>query len=131
VISAQDRAWFDEQLDRVVAELPPLVTNLFHDVPMIVDDFPSPGVCQRVGIRYREELCGLYVGRSLANKTVDASGELSDTVYLFREGIFMEAADRRGNVTDERLREEIRKTILHEYGHHHGMDEDELEALGY
>jgi predicted Zn-dependent protease with MMP-like domain len=131
VISAQDRAWFDEQLDRVVAELPPLVTNLFHDVPMIVDDFPSPGICQRAGIEYREELLGLYVGSSLDEKSVDASGEPSDQVYLFREGIFMAATNRRGKITGERLREEIRKTILHEYGHHHGMDEDELEALGY
>jgi predicted Zn-dependent protease with MMP-like domain len=126
-----DRAWFDEQLDHVMEKLPSLVKDLINDVPMIVDDYPSPGICKRVGITYREELCGLYVGRSLDKKTVEASGELADCVYLFREGIFQEAADDDGVVHDDRLREEIRKTILHEYGHHHGMDEDELERLGY
>lgn len=27
--------------------------------------------------------------------------------------------------------EEVRKTVLHEVGHHFGMGEDQLEALGY
>jgi predicted Zn-dependent protease with MMP-like domain len=31
----------------------------------------------------------------------------------------------------ERIREEIRITILHELGHHFGLDEDDLDRLGY
>ena len=27
--------------------------------------------------------------------------------------------------------DEVRKTVLHEIGHHFGMDEDDLEELGY
>ena len=27
--------------------------------------------------------------------------------------------------------DEVRKTVLHEVGHYFGMDEDQLEALGY
>jgi hypothetical protein len=29
------------------------------------------------------------------------------------------------------VREEIRITLLHEVGHHFGLDEDDLEALGF
>ena len=29
------------------------------------------------------------------------------------------------------IRREIRITVLHEIGHHFGLDEDDLEALGY
>jgi predicted Zn-dependent protease with MMP-like domain len=29
------------------------------------------------------------------------------------------------------LEEEIRRTLLHEIGHYFGLDEDELEELGY
>ena len=32
---------------------------------------------------------------------------------------------------DERLYEEIRITVLHEIGHHFGLDEDDLDELGY
>jgi predicted Zn-dependent protease with MMP-like domain len=28
-------------------------------------------------------------------------------------------------------REEVRRTVLHEVGHHFGMDEDDLDRLGY
>lgn len=126
-----DRAWFDENLEIVLAELPPLVTKLINEIPLVVDDHPSPAICKRAGVQHRDELCGLYVGVSLDKRTIEAPGQPADTVYLFREGIFNEAADDEGVVHDDRLREEIRKTILHEYGHHHGMDEDELEELGY
>ena len=59
------------------------------------------------------------------------SGILSEAIYLFREGIFNLAADRRGRIDEEELREQIRVTILHELGHHHGLDEDDLAELGY
>ena len=39
------------------------------------------------------------------------------------------ASDRRGNVDGDELRRQIRITILHELGHHHGMTESDLEEL--
>jgi predicted Zn-dependent protease with MMP-like domain len=126
-----ERAWFDEQLEIVIDELPPLVQQLIQEVPLIVDDHPSRELCEKMKLEYRDDLCGLYVGRSLDEESVMASGDHPNTVYLFREGILGEAAEDDGTVFDDRLREEIRITILHEYGHHHGMDEDELEEKGY
>ena len=126
-----DRAWFDEHLEIVLDELPQMVKDLIEQVPLVVDDYPSKGLCEKLKLAHREELCGLYVGRSLDVKSVEDAGNPTDTVYLYREGIFAAAAEDDGTVFDDRLRDEIRKTILHEYGHHHGMDEDELENLGY
>ena len=36
-----------------------------------------------------------------------------------------------GGLNEEELRRQIRITILHELGHHHGLDEEELGRLGY
>ena len=33
--------------------------------------------------------------------------------------------------TDEELEHEIQVTILHEIGHHFGLDEEQLEQLGF
>jgi predicted Zn-dependent protease with MMP-like domain len=62
----------------------------------------------------------------------------SDVVHIFREGIvdmaggWDEGEDEHGPFGgEERIREEIRITILHELGHHFGLDEDDLERLGY
>ena len=41
------------------------------------------------------------------------------------------ATDRRGHLDEEELRRQIRLTVLHELGHHHGMSEKELRKLGY
>ena len=38
---------------------------------------------------------------------------------------------RVGDLKGDTLKREIRITLLHELGHHHGLDEDDLRELGY
>ena len=48
--------------------------------------------------------------------------------------VFRKTLDRTGCVVkldEDELRRQIRLTILHELGHHHGLDEKELRELGY
>lgn len=125
------RKQFDEQLDRVMAGLPRRINELLDHVPLIVEDYPSRKWLHQLGETHREDLCGLYVGVSLADQGVDQTSHPTPVVYLFREGIIATTIDEAGELTDDELRRQIRLTILHEYGHHHGMDEDELEELGY
>jgi predicted Zn-dependent protease with MMP-like domain len=100
-------------------------------VTLYIEDHPSPEVMRRMRIRDRRQLCGLYTGIPLNDRSVAHSGVLSDAVHIYREGIMHLAMDRRGRVDEDELREQIRLTVLHELGHHHGMDEDELRELGY
>jgi predicted Zn-dependent protease with MMP-like domain len=134
---ARDR--FDEQLDWVMERMPPLVHELIEKVPLHVEDYPSDDVMDRMNIEYLDDLCGLYTGIPLGQKSVMPSGDLSgsmpdlmpDVVTIYREGILSAAANRHGRITTDRLREQIRITILHELAHHHGLSEDELRKLGY
>jgi predicted Zn-dependent protease with MMP-like domain len=125
------RDYFDEQLEAVLAELPERVHELLDEVPMIVEDHPSREILRKMGMRRRGDLCGLYTGIPLTEKSVLHGGVLSDSVHIFREGILGMAVDRRGRIDEDELRRQIRITILHELGHYHGFDEDELESLGY
>jgi predicted Zn-dependent protease with MMP-like domain len=125
------RSIFDKHLERVLAEMPPLVHELLERVPLHVEDFPSPKVMKEMGLQYRDELCGLYTGIPLIERSVSHSGQLPDVVTIYREGIWSNAADARGHVTPKRLRRDIRTTILHELAHHHGLTEEELDELGY
>jgi len=130
-MNSDDREYFDEQLEHVLAAMPPRVHELLDKVPLYVEDHPSRDVLRRAGIRRREHLCGLYTGIPLTDRSVQHSGVLSDVVQIYREGIYGMATDHDGYVDEDELRRQIRITILHELGHHHGLDEDELEALGY
>jgi len=122
---------FDRHLETVLAEIPERVHKLLEKVPLHVEDHPSDDVLRKVGVEDREDLCGLYTGIPLTQRSVEHSGTLPDVVTIYREGIISAARDARGHVSKAALRREIRTTVLHEIGHHHGLDERELTELGY
>jgi predicted Zn-dependent protease with MMP-like domain len=124
------RELFDEQLDIVLAELPQQVKDLIDKVPLVVEDYPSAQVMRQTGVRHRSALCGLYTGIPLIHRSVQQWGVPSDVIHIYRQGILSQA--RRGRSIDAaELRKQIRMTILHEYGHHHGLTERDLRELGY
>jgi predicted Zn-dependent protease with MMP-like domain len=126
----EHRHLFDEQLELVLAELPAQVKKLMDDVPLVVDDLPSPEIMRRARVRHPGQLCGLYTGIPLIHRSVVHWGVPSDVILIFRLGILNESR-RRGSVDVDELRRQIRKTILHEYGHHYGLTERDLRELGY
>jgi predicted Zn-dependent protease with MMP-like domain len=130
-VNVRTRRRFDEQLEWVLAQMPPLIHELIEKVPLHVEDYPSDEVMDRLDVKYIDDLCGLYTGIPIGDKSVTHSGTLPDVVTVYREGILSTAADRRGRITTDRLREQIRITILHELAHHHGLGEAELRKLGY
>jgi predicted Zn-dependent protease with MMP-like domain len=130
-MTPRTRRRFDEQLESVLDDLPPLVHELIEKVPLHVEDYPSESVMEQMGVEYIDELCGLYTGIPLGEKSVTESGTLPDVVTIYREGVLSAAADEHGHITTERLRREIRITILHELAHHHGLTEEDLEKMGY
>ena len=125
------RDYFDQQLEAVLETLPQQVHDLLDQVPLYVEDHPSDKVLRKMKIRRRENLCGLYTGIPLTERRVDHSGVLSDVIHVFREGVLAQSLDATGGINEPELRRQIRITVLHELGHHHGLDEDELSELGY
>ena len=73
-----------------------------------------------------DDLLGLYVGVPLEEKGPErAATPLPDRILIFRDNL-CEMCE-----TWEELVLEIRITVLHEIGHHFGLDEDRLAELGY
>jgi predicted Zn-dependent protease with MMP-like domain len=130
-ISAEIRQFFDEHVEFVVAELPQQVKEFMEEVPLVVEDYPSPQVMREKRIRHPAHLLGLYTGIPLIKRSVDHSGVMSDVIHIFRLGILGLARRRDGGFDESKLREQIRRTILHEYGHHVGLTERDLRELGY
>lgn len=135
MISAEERAIFDEILEEVLAELPESIHRLLEEVPLIVEDRPSVKLLREMGLDpQRETLCGLHWGIPLTCRSVEHSGTLPDRMMIFREPI-MEEAGFWDEISDEQafqqLRRQIRLTVLHEIGHHFGLEEEELRRMGY
>jgi predicted Zn-dependent protease with MMP-like domain len=125
------RRFFDEHVELVVAELPQEVKDFMERVPLFVEDFPSPQVMRKMRIRHPANLLGLYTGVPLIQRSLEQTRMMSDVIHIYRLGILSASRSRTGSIDETELRRQIRKTILHEYGHHVGLDERELRELGY
>ena len=125
------RDFFDEQLELVLPELPEQVRTFMDTVPLVVEDHPSREIMRRMRIRHPSHLYGLYTGIPLIKRSVDHSGTPSDVIHIFRLGLLSQSRRVDGTFNEMKLREQIRRTILHEYGHHVGLSERQLRELGY
>ncbi len=106
-------------LNETIALLPPQVVASFANLS--VDLLPVPDAAL-----HREldpEILGLYAGTPIGEVEGYAFG-LPARIYIFKRNLERIAADR------DELIEQLRITLLHEIGHHLGLDEDDLEARG-
>ena len=135
----EERDRFDDLLDEVVERLPPRVMDLLAEVPLIVDDEPPRVIIDEVlsdlpegdtttADELRDELCGLHTGVPITERSVEEGIELPEEIRIFRRGIVAHAG---GWADEDIVYDEIRITVLHEIGHHFGLDEDDLAELGY
>lgn len=130
-IPPEQRRVFDEVLDEVLGELPEEITALLEEVPLVVDDRPTRELLAQLGVDRPEWLRGLYTGVPLTRRSVHDTGRMPDVIRVFRLGILTSAHGRGRRLDRRRLRRQVRTTLLHEIGHHFGMDEAYLRRLGY
>ena len=117
---------FARLVEKAIAELPERWRRAIEeDVPVEVRPRPSRRQLESVGLAENDLLLGLYHGVPLTLRTVEDNGRMPDVIYLFKEDI-EDAADGRDDLV-----EQVRITLLHELGHHFGLDEDDLERLGF
>ncbi len=126
-----DRERFDALLEGVIDELPDHLRALLDEAPLIVDDEPGPGLAAELGLEPGEIICGLHSGIPLNERSVEQPPDLPMQIHLFRRGILELVGGFDGPDGEIGLLEEIRITLLHEIGHHFGLDEDDLADLGY
>lgn len=115
-----DRATFETVVDEVIASIPRWIMDKVDNVQIVVQDRPN-----RQQDPHNEGLLGLYEGVSLLERGIDYFGAMPDTIYIYRVPHLGLGLDEAG------LREEIRRTVLHELGHHLGIDDDRLHEIGW
>jgi predicted Zn-dependent protease with MMP-like domain len=107
---------FEQEVDRVLEDLPDWVLEQVDNLIVVVEDEPS----EELG-----DVLGVYDGVSLHERSEYYSGVMPDRIVIFYEPHI-----QLGLRKDE-LRSEIRKTVLHELGHHLGIDDERLTELGW
>ena len=119
------KARFGELVEAALAELPEQFAEHLEEVPIEVRDRPTHRQMKNLRPERGNLLLGLYDGLPLSARSVEQSGVRPAVIYLFQDNIEAVAANER------ELVEQVRVTVLHEIGHHFGMNEEDLDELGY
>ncbi len=107
---------FDEHVLRALESLPSDLREAMSNVEIVVEDENADD----------PDLYGLYLGIPLVERDGSYAGVLPDKIAVYRIPLEEEFGH-----DPALLEEEIRITVLHEIGHHFGIDEDRLAELGW
>ncbi|MEO6434741.1 MAG: metallopeptidase family protein [Tepidisphaeraceae bacterium] len=119
------KAEFGKLVERALAELPARFADFLEEVPIEIRRKPSKEMLKQLGLGEDELLLGLYTGPSLLDRSVSDMARMPNVIFIFQEDVELASDSEAGLVG------EIRTTVLHEIGHHFGMDEEDLDELGY
>jgi predicted Zn-dependent protease with MMP-like domain len=116
---------FAELVERALEEIPEPFEKHLQDVAIDIEPMPDLRTTRRMGLRSPRFLLGLYHGTPLTQRSVEHPYRLPDRITIYQRNI------ERICRTHDEIIEQVRKTVLHEVGHHFGMEEGELRELGY
>lgn len=114
---------FEQLVVDVLDSLPPMFASCLENVEVMVEPRLTPEVRRRFGFERHEVVYGFYEGVPLTERSSDMLYEPA-LITLFREPFERDFPDL------ERMREEVRITVLHELAHHLGISDERLHALG-
>lgn len=111
---------------RALDSLPAQFRRRLHNIVVVVEERPTPSQLRAMGLDPREDtLYGLYEGIPLSERSTFDLPPLPDKITIFAEPLLHDFPD------PTELCEQVRITVLHEIAHFFGMDEDDIENLGY
>lgn len=111
---------FRELVSEALDELPDSFREMLNNVEVTVENLP-PSHLQK---RARGLILGLYQGVPL-NRRSHMMMPLPDKISIYQRNI------ERVCSTPNEVKNQVKKTVLHEIGHHFGMSEKQLREAGY
>lgn len=121
----------DEEFEAAVQDALDSIPDEFLDelenVAIVVADEPDEEDFEGDGY-YTEDgdMLGLYDGLALTERDGGYGfGDYPDTITIFK-GPHERLEGSRADIL-----EEVRKTVVHEIAHYFGMDEDQVDEMGY
>jgi predicted Zn-dependent protease with MMP-like domain len=105
---------FEEMVTDALDGLPEELGQLMSNVLVTVEHRPGP-----------PGLLGLYEGIPLTSRTTQYAGVLPDRITIYRQAICVICR------TEHEVAEQVRRTVVHEVGHHFGIDDERLHELGW
>ncbi len=110
---------FEVLVEEALETIPDEFQEQMQNVVVLVEQEPDEETLERVGIKEGHILLGLYQGVPLPKQGSAGSG--MEHIIIFQQAIETYC---RGD--PDRIRDQVRRTVLHEVAHHFGLDHDEM-----
>lgn len=114
------RREFEAVVKEAFDSLPRQLRDKIENVEVVVRESPD----RRQTGEHGGGLYGLYEGVSLDRRTHDFQGAMPDRITIFKRSIERDFPERTEMVKC------IRDTVVHEFGHYFGFNDDQLDAMG-
>ena len=118
-----DRSRFQRLVEEALREIPRRFRSAMQNVAVIVEDEPPPQILEEMEIEPPDSLFGLYQGTPLPDRGWGYGNALPDRISIY-QGPIEEACE-----DDDEIRDCVAETVIHEFGHYFGMDEDQIEEI--
>ncbi len=106
------------------AGIPAQLRRFVQNVVIRVEDFPDDETLEDLECDSPFDLLGLYRGVDLSRKSVSDTPEDLDRIYLYRRPILDYWCE-----TGEDLTHVVRHVLIHEIGHHFGLNDDDMDRI--
>lgn len=119
-----DRQRFENLVQQALENLPVEFAQKLENIAIVVEDFPSLSQLSKLNLPPQTTLFGLYEGVPKINRSGVYTMVPPDKITIFQKPIEYLCKD------EEAIKNQVRKTVLHEIGHHFGLKEEELRKRG-
>ena len=116
---------FDLLVEEALDSIPEEFERYMENVVVDVEDRPTRSALRLLGLRGGGGLLGYYHGVPLTRRSVRQLVQMPDHIIIYKVNI------ERICRTERDIVDQVRRTVLHEVGHHFGLDEDVLRELDY
>lgn len=106
---------------QAIADLPPPYAKLMESIAVMVEEEPSKEVLDDLELDGEDDLLGLYQGQSLADESFFGAGGTQPAKISIYRGPILRHCDSPDQVVQE-----VYDTVVHELGHHVGLDDEEM-----
>lgn len=116
---------FEAVARRAIAGLPKEFQPYVADCMLCIEPYASDELLDEMEVPEDEDIYGLYEGAALTERRHDDFPQMPPRIILYYEPLMADCE------TEAELVREIQLTVVHEVGHHFGLDERRLEELGF
>ena len=118
---------FEALVSEALDGLPDEFLEHLDNVQVDVEEWPSAEDLQQVGLaaNARYALLGLYHGIPNTERGVFYMG-LPDRISIYKGPI-----EAFSGPDEERIKEQVRRTVIHEVAHFYGISDERLDELGW